>query len=105
MISLTVAVIIGNKNNNKEDKKKALPGLGWDRTSGSTKQYESKEPMSPAKIQEHEQTAIKREMTEKLGESRSVPERTKEIEVVWQKELLMPLKQVMNMKGAAGAKK
>jgi hypothetical protein len=34
--------------------------------SDSTKQYETREPMSPAKIKEHEPTAVKREMTEKI---------------------------------------
>ena len=32
-------------------------------------QYRSKEPMTPAKIKEHEPTAVKREMTEKIVES------------------------------------
>jgi predicted AAA+ superfamily ATPase len=31
-------------------------------------EYESKEPMSPAKIREHEPTAVKREMSEKITE-------------------------------------
>ena len=30
--------------------------------------YEDKEPMTPAKIREHEPTAVKREMTEKISE-------------------------------------
>ncbi|MGH9976240.1 MAG: hypothetical protein ACRD8Z_10460 [Nitrososphaeraceae archaeon] len=30
--------------------------------------YESSEPMTPAKIKEHEPTAVKREMTEKIAE-------------------------------------
>jgi hypothetical protein len=30
--------------------------------------YEDKEPMTPAKIREHEPTAVKREMTEKIAE-------------------------------------
>ena len=30
--------------------------------------YEDKEPMTPAKIKEHEPTAVKREMTEKITE-------------------------------------
>jgi hypothetical protein len=30
--------------------------------------YESSEPMTPAKIKEHEPTAVKREMTEKITE-------------------------------------
>lgn len=56
-----------------------VAGTRIERTSDSTKEYESKEPMSPAKIQEHEPTAVKREMTEKIGESNSVPERAKKI--------------------------
>ena len=32
-------------------------------------EYESKEPMSPEKIREHEPTAVKREMTENIAES------------------------------------
>ena len=35
-------------------------GTGYD----STQRYEANEPMSPAKIKEHEPTAVKREMTE-----------------------------------------
>jgi hypothetical protein len=32
-------------------------------------QYRDKEPMTPAKIKEHEPTAVKREMSEKISES------------------------------------
>jgi hypothetical protein len=32
--------------------------------------YIDKEPMTPAKIKEHEPTAVKREMTERIGEPR-----------------------------------
>lgn len=35
-------------------------------------EYESKEPMTPAKIKEHEPTAVKREMTENIAESGQV---------------------------------
>ena len=35
-------------------------------------EYESKEPMTPAKIKEHEPTAVKREMTENITESDKV---------------------------------
>jgi hypothetical protein len=31
--------------------------------------YREKEPMTPAKIKEHEPTAVKREMTEKIGQT------------------------------------
>jgi hypothetical protein len=33
----------------------------------STQRYEASEPMSPAKIKEHEPTAVKREMTENIS--------------------------------------
>ena len=48
----------------------------------STKEYEASEPMSPAKIKEHEPTAVRREMTEKIteGDERATnPEEAKEI--------------------------
>jgi hypothetical protein len=35
-------------------------------------EYESKEPMTPAKIKEHEPTAVKREMTENIKDSGQV---------------------------------
>jgi hypothetical protein len=45
--------------------------------------YREKEPMTPAKIKEHEPTAVKREMTEKIVEpgqqGSSNPEQAKEI--------------------------
>lgn len=48
------------------------------------KSYKEKEPMTPAKIKEHEPTAVKREMTEKIVEpekqrSSSDPKQSKEI--------------------------
>jgi hypothetical protein len=48
----------------------------------STKEYETKEPMSPAKIKEHEPTAVKREMTEKIaqgGKRATNPEEAREL--------------------------
>ncbi len=44
------------------------------RQSGSDPltEYESKEPMTPAKIKEHEPTAVKREMTENITEAGQV---------------------------------
>ena len=44
-------------------------------------EYESSEPMTPAKIKEHEPTAVKREMTEKITEPGQVgtnPEEARE---------------------------
>ena len=48
----------------------------------STREYGSKEPMSPEKIMEHEPTAVKREMTEKItdgGETSTDSEEAREI--------------------------
>jgi hypothetical protein len=50
--------------------------------SDSTKQYETREPMSPAKIKEHEPTAVEREMTEKItqgAKGATNPQEAKEI--------------------------
>jgi len=47
-----------------------------------TKEYREKEPMTPAKIQEHEPTAVKREMTEEIvqkGQEGGNPEEAREI--------------------------
>jgi hypothetical protein len=41
--------------------------------------YKEKEPMTPAKIKEHEPTAVKREMTENIGEGGSSPDEAAEI--------------------------
>jgi hypothetical protein len=49
--------VVGAKDDIEKD-------TGYD----STKEYEASEPMSPAKIKEHEPTAVKREMTEKITE-------------------------------------
>ena len=38
-------------------------------TADDSKEYQSKEPMSPAKISEHEPTAVKRENTSSTGSS------------------------------------
>jgi len=51
-------------------------------TTDSSKQYESKEPMSPAKLKEQEPSAVKREMTEKItevGKTSTDSEKTKEL--------------------------
>ena len=41
--------------------------------------YREKEPMTPAKIKEHEPTAVKRDMTEKIGQSQTNPEQAAEV--------------------------
>src|ERR687892_1226060 len=45
------------------------PGTERGRKDDPLTSYRDKEPMTPAKIKEHEPTAVKREMTEKLAES------------------------------------
>lgn len=62
------AVMAGEKTADKV-KEAATDVEGTQRESTDTlTEYESKEPMTPAKIKEHEPTAVKREMTEKITE-------------------------------------
>jgi hypothetical protein len=52
------------------------------RREDPTKDYREKEPMTPAKIKEHEPTAVKREMTEEIvekGQEGGNPEEAREI--------------------------
>ena len=46
----------------------------------STKQYETNEPMSPAKIKEHEPTAVKRETIEKITDKQGTSSNPEEAE-------------------------
>jgi hypothetical protein len=59
-----------------EDAKDTVTGHDEDRITTEAGQkddpltsYRDKEPMTPAKIKEHEPTAVKREMTERIAES------------------------------------
>jgi hypothetical protein len=59
-----------------EEAKDTVTGHDEDRYSTGAGQkddpltsYGEKEPMTPAKIKEHEPTAVKREMTEKIGQT------------------------------------
>jgi hypothetical protein len=59
-----------------EDAKDTVTGHDEDRYTTEAGQkddpltsYRDKEPMTPAKIKEHEPTAVKREMTERIAES------------------------------------
>jgi uncharacterized protein YjbJ (UPF0337 family) len=45
------------------------PGTEIGRKDDPLTEYRQKEPMTPAKIKEHEPTAVKREMSEKISES------------------------------------
>ena len=60
------------------------PGTEMGRKEDSLTEYREKEPMTPAKIKEHEPTAVKREMTEKITETGQTggtsPEEAAEIE-------------------------
>jgi hypothetical protein len=60
-----------------------VTGPGANRYKDPTREYDEKEPMSPAKIREHEPTAVKREMTERIVEpgqqETSDPEKAREI--------------------------
>lgn len=63
----TVAGSKESSNDNTEE-------TGYD----STKQYEANEPMSAAKIREHEPTAVKREMTEKITDKKDTSSSSEE---------------------------
>jgi hypothetical protein len=60
-----------------------LAGTGANTYKDPTREYDEKEPMSPAKIREHEPTAVNREMTERIVEpgqqGASDPEKAREI--------------------------
>ncbi|MDQ3839869.1 MAG: hypothetical protein M3297_11440, partial [Thermoproteota archaeon] len=58
------------------------PGTETGRKDDPLTSYRDKEPMTPAKIKEHEPTAVKREMTEKItepGQTRTNSEEAAEI--------------------------
>jgi hypothetical protein len=58
------------------------PGTETKRKDDPLKEYREKEPMTPAKIKEHEPTAVKREMEERItepGKTGTNPEEAAEI--------------------------
>ena len=60
-------------------------GTRFDRTKDSTQEYDEKEPMSPAKIKQHEPTAVRRDFTDqKIIESESHDETLDQGDVVQQ---------------------
>jgi hypothetical protein len=69
--------------NTTKDTVKTASGTASEATTrDSSREYESREPMSPAKIKEHEPTAVKREMTERItqgGKRATNPEEAKEM--------------------------
>jgi hypothetical protein len=64
-------------------REEGVAGTGANTYKDPTREYDEKEPMSPAKIIEHEPTAVKREMTERIVEpgqqGASDPEKAREI--------------------------
>jgi hypothetical protein len=56
---------------NQDDRtfEEGAPGTEAGRKDDPLTEYRDKEPMTPAKIKEHEPTAVKREMNEKISES------------------------------------
>jgi hypothetical protein len=61
----------GGTTTNTDDRQfeEGGPGTEVGRKDDPLTGYREKEPMTPAKIKEHEPTAVKREMTEKISES------------------------------------
>jgi hypothetical protein len=70
--------VLGAGEDAKDEVKDKITGHDEDRYSTGAGQkddpltsYREKEPMTPAKIKEHEPTAVKREMTEKIGQGQT----------------------------------
>jgi hypothetical protein len=82
-----------------KDAKDKVVGTKDDTETGydSTERYEASEPMSPAKIKEHEPTAVKREMAEKITEG------DKRIEGATAEEAREKARKSGMTKGTAGA--
>jgi hypothetical protein len=55
-------------SNEDREYEEGAAGTKSDRKKDPLKEYDEKEPMTPAKIKEHEPTAVKRDMTEKIVE-------------------------------------
>src|ERR671931_27147 len=71
-----------SSNEQERQYEEGAAGTKSDRKKDPLKEYREKEPMTPAKIKEHEPTAVKREMTEKIvepGQEAANPEEAKEI--------------------------
>jgi hypothetical protein len=69
-------------SNEDREYEEGAAGTKSDRKKDPLKEYDEKEAMSPAKIKEHEPTAVKREMSEKIvepGQQATNPEEAKEI--------------------------
>jgi hypothetical protein len=58
-----------SSNEDERQYEEGAAGTKTDKKKDPTKEYDEKEPMSPAKIKGHEPTAVKREMNENISES------------------------------------
>jgi hypothetical protein len=77
-------MVTGSSTERVAEYKEDVPRTDTERKDDPLKSYKEKEPMTPAKINEHEPTAVKREMTEKIVEpekqsSSPDPKQSKEI--------------------------
>ena len=68
--STTQERIGGSSSSTEKDRtfEEGGPGTEIGRKDDPLTEYSEKEPMTPAKIKEHEPTAVKREMSEKISE-------------------------------------
>ena len=68
--SSTQERIGGSSSSSEQDRtfEEGGPGTEIGRKDDPLTEYREKEPMTPAKIKEHEPTAVKREMSEKISE-------------------------------------
>jgi hypothetical protein len=70
------------RDTNTDKYEEGAPGTERGRKDDPLTSYRDKEPMTPAKIKEHEPTAVKREMSEKItepGQTGTNPEEAAEI--------------------------
>jgi hypothetical protein len=71
-VSSTTASTSRTKTNQQSSSRRfeeGGPGTEIGRKDDPLTEYREKEPMTPAKIKEHEPTAVKREMSERISES------------------------------------
>lgn len=64
--------VMGVADKAADTTKEKVSGTEAARKDDALTEYRDQEPMTPAKIKEHEPTAVKREMTEKIADSGQV---------------------------------
>jgi hypothetical protein len=82
-VTTTTKERVGGSSSTEQDRtfEEGARGTETDRKDDPLTEYREKEPMTPAKIKEHEPTAVKREMTEHIvdpGKEVPNPEAAKE---------------------------